>query len=581
MTHFQHSLDFNQPAIAAVLASPSQLIAPDVASFADMLHRVQHDASLSVQRRADQRSALRCFARLMGQEPAVMPASPAQYRPRLKVLNPATANLSAKRLANVKADVMHCLRRYGGVPRRNALPSLAPEWQALWAKLGVFEHCQISRFARWCSATGIPPADVDAAVMERFEVALVTESFLRTPEVLVQRTRQIWNKIQNQELGVHLRRLTITPRRDTYVIPATVFPASFQAELDSYCQYLAGADLLAEEGPPKPLRPASIKRMRYQILQLAAGVVYAGPREPTDIASLADLVAPAALKIALGFFLARADNRSTVQISMLADAAVSLARHWLKVDAATLAAIQRLAKKVVVRQVGMTEKNQTRLRQFDDARNLEQLLFYAEDVFTELVANDDGSRDAALQAQTAIAVELLIAAPIRSHNLVALQLDVHLLRSRASNSAVWHLVLPAEQTKNTKRLEFLLSERLVGLLRIYLERYRPRLAPPDNPFLFPSRGGHLATNSLGGRLSKSMFKRTGLTLNLHLFRHLAGRLILTARPGAYGLVEQLLGHRDPTTTRTFYTGMETTAAGQNFDALVQGIRAQLRPERPQ
>ena len=579
MSLHHRSRDFDKPIVMELSSNHAPFVAPAVPTFADLLGQVQNDAALAAQRRADLRSALRGFARLMGQQPALMPALPSLYRGRLKDLNPAASGLSAKRLANIKADVLHCLRRYGTVKRRNALPGLDPTWRGIWASLTVYEHCQLSRFARWCSAMAIPPTDVDDQVVERFQTDLVAESFLRNPESLVQQTRHAWNRIRERGVELDLQRLTIPRRQETYVFPVTVFPASFQTELDAYCQHLAGADPFAEEGPVKPLRPASIKRTRFQILQLAAGFVHAGRHDPASIACFADLMTPIALKIALGFFLARASNKSTIQISMLAAMALSIGRHWLKLDAATLEAIQRLAKKVAVRQRGMTEKNHHRLRQFDDPRNLEALLFYADDVFTELGKKDDGGRDAALQAQTAIAVALLIAAPIRSRNLVALQLDIHILRSRTTDDAVWHLVIAAEQTKNTKRLEFQLGEHLVDLLRLYLERYRPRLTHPGNAFLFPSGDGHLATNSLGARLTNSVLQRTGLRVNQHLFRHFAGKLILTARPGAYGVVEHVLGHRDPMTTRTFYTGTETAAATRHFDALVQETRAQLRPSR--
>jgi integrase len=577
MSHLPASRALQEPRPEGIATGHSPFVAPGIPTFADLLERVHSDPDLTQQRRADLRSAVRGFARLMGQEPALMPALPSLYRRRLAGLNPAATGLSAKRLANIKADVMHCLRRYGAVKRRNALPGLDPAWQVLWTDLTVFERCQLSRFARWCSAMAIPPTGVDDQVAARFQADLVAESFLRDPEGLVQQARHAWNRVRDRTPGETLQPLAIPRRRDTYGIPVTAFPARFQAELDAYCRHLAGADPLAEDGPVRALRPASVKRIRGQILQLAAGLIHAGPREPADIASLADLITPTALKTSLGFFLARAGNQSTVQISMLAAMALNIGRHWLKLDPATLEAIQRLARKVAVRQRDMTEKNHERLRQFDDPGNLERLLFYADDLFRELVQRDDHSRDAALQAQTAIAVELLIAAPIRSHNLVALQLDVHVLRSHAANGAVWYLVITADQTKNRKRLEFRLSERLVGLLRIYLEQYRPLLAEPGNAFLFPSGTGHLATSSLAARLKASVFRRTGLRVNPHLFRHFAGKLILTARPGAYGVVEHVLGHRDPTTTRTFYTGTETAAATRHFDALVQETRAQLRP----
>jgi hypothetical protein len=204
MSYLQSVTEFPKPHLSETSTVQSLFVPPDIPTFAGLLERVQNDPGLAVQRRADLRSALRSFARLMGQEPTMMPALPALYRRRLKELHPAVTGLSAKRLANIKADVMLCLRRYGAVKRRNTLAGLDPAWQLLWASLTVFEHCQISRLARWCSATAIPPANVNDRVIERFQADLVAESFLRDPDGLVQQARHAWNRSRGRGPEVDL-----------------------------------------------------------------------------------------------------------------------------------------------------------------------------------------------------------------------------------------------------------------------------------------------------------------------------------------------------------------------------------------
>jgi integrase len=116
----------------------------------------------------------------------------------------------------------------------------------------------------------------------------------------------------------------------------------------------------------------------------------------------------------------------------------------------------------------------------------------------------------------------------------------------------------------------------VAVLQEYLTCYRPRLAELGNDHIFPSGRGHKADVTLSTALSKHIFRRTGLEVNAHLFRHLAAKLILEATPGVYGIVQDVLGHRDAATTRSHYAGAETAAAARHFDAVIRQTRAAMR-----
>jgi integrase len=547
---------------------------PRLPTFADMMEAIRCDLTLSAQQRADLRSALRSFAGLVGQDLLAMPALPATYRPQLRRLTPAVAGLSVKRLANIKAGVLRAMERYGALPRRNALGPGARAWGPLWDRLNAFQRAELSRFIAWCSATGIVPLAVDNTVMERFRQALIGESFVKHPAERVAATCRLWEQVRAAWPDLAVPAVSIPRLRKTYVLPAAAFPGSFITELDRFCERLAGADLFAEDGPPRPLKPVSVKRRRFQVMQLASGCVHNGVAADR-IYLLSDLVAPPTLRASLSFFLERAGGKTTTQISQLGHVARMIARHWARCDEETLRQIVHLTAKVSARQRGLTEKNRARLRQFDDRRNLDRLLFYSADVMDELRRTDDGGVRTALQAEIAVAVALLLAAPIRLENLVAMRLDVQVLRTRAASGGVWHLVLAAHETKNREPHEYQLGPETVAVLEEYLGRYHKRLARPGNDHIFPSGRGHKAPNSLGTAMSKQIFRRTGLEMNAHLFRHLAAKLILEATPGAYGIVQDVLGHRDAATTRSHYAGSETTAAARHFDAVIRQTRAAL------
>jgi integrase len=95
-----------------------------------------------------------------------------------------------------------------------------------------------------------------------------------------------------------------------------------------------------------------------------------------------------------------------------------------------------------------------------------------------------------------------------------------------------------------------------------------------NPWLFPGRDDkakHVAT--LRSQVTRAVRQGTGIELHPHLFRHIAGKLLLDEHPGDQGTVQRLLGHKSIRTTAV-YTGAETRAAIRRYDEVVLGLRAQ-------
>jgi integrase len=575
MSQYRRSRPRKTPGEAARAAPTNPFLDERVPTFAEVIARARNDAGLTPDRRHEVVSALRGFARLMRQDPAAMPAMLSIYRQRFRRLTPAGTDLSAKRLANIRSGVLFCLRRYAPAPWHCALPEIGPDWEPLWDQLDMYQRCQLSRFIRWCSASGRAPETLTDDDITTFRRDLEEESFVKTPNGVAQNVCRMWNKISGARPDLGLPLLTVPRFRHGYVLPVTAFPESFQRDLRAFLARLGGEDPLEDDGPPRPLKPVSVRRRGFQVRQLASGLVRTGtPIEA--IVCLATLVEPDRLRQSLRFFLKRAGGRTTTQISTFAFVARVIARYWTRSDADTLLRLKRIGEKVAIRQRGMTDKNRDRLRAFDDPRNRERLLYFAQDVITSLRTTDDGGVRVAIQARTAIAVALLLAAPIRLANLIALRLDVHLLRSRSATDAVWHLVLRGDETKTGQPIEHELGPETVTLLQEYLRRYRPRLAARDNDHLFPSGAGHMSTNGFSTMLSAMVLRRTGLEMNVHLFRHLAAKVVLEHTPGAYGIVQDILGHRDPMTTRNFYAGSETVAATRHYDGVIRAERERLR-----
>lgn len=177
--------------------------------------------------------------------------------------------------------------------------------------------------------------------------------------------------------------------------------------------------------------------------------------------------------------------------------------------------------------------------------------------------------------QTALAIELLLNAPVRIKNLASIDVDRHLVQVGGRRERRVHLRFPAHEVKNANDLEFPLLPETIDLLELYLQLWRPILCcGQDSPFLFPGdcadRPKGKAT--LSAQIKDVVFAYTRFEMPAHRFRHAAGKIFLDQNPGQYEVVRQLLGHKDINTTIAFYAGAETASAARHYAQTIIGIR---------
>jgi integrase len=134
------------------------------------------------------------------------------------------------------------------------------------------------------------------------------------------------------------------------------------------------------------------------------------------------------------------------------------------------------------------------------------------------------------------------------------------------------LVLDEAEVKNGLPLEVALPAGAAAMVTRYIERYRPLLGAAGSDWLFPGRtpARRKSHDAVRDQITKVLAERCGVAMHPHLFRHLAGKLILDHDPKAHGLVQRVLGHKHLSTTMGFYTGLETARAVQHYQAIVQG-----------
>jgi site-specific recombinase XerD len=544
-------------------------------TLAEVLDCIAAMRQLPRQRRHDLMSAVRQVARLLGALPGDVPANPEALKRGFNLLTPAAADMTKSRWRNVRALLTAALDLTGAkIVRRRRLDGLAPSWLLLLQRVGDrYERARLSRFFSYASANGVEPDQVNDRTVAHFTDSLKRNSLLERQTQVVRDLCLAWNRCSGSLEGWPAARLTVPNRRRDYALPPSAYPASFGADVDAYLAHLACGDLFSATGLG-PASPATLRDVRLRLFQLGAALVLSG-RAPESIRTLADLIAPQALKTALNFFWSRNGKRKTGQIHNFALTAIKIAKHHVKAPAEQIAALQVIRRQVDPKDSGMTARNRARLRQFDDHENRKRLINLPQAILSALPRSGTPSYDQAIRLQSALAIEILLTAPIRSRNLAALHLGRHLVQTRPGGAR--HIVIPAEEVKNRTALAFEVSDMLEELMVVYLARGRPLLVGDPDGFLFPARkGGAKTPAQLAAQIKRTIKQETGIDLNAHAFRHLAALLFLREHPGEYETTRLILGHKSIATTVKAYCGLEQADALRRYDALIDRQRKQAK-----
>jgi hypothetical protein len=160
------------------------------------MERIVSRKDLQRQRREDLLSALRQVARLIGGLPADIPANPEALRRGLNVMTPASAGMTKRRWANVRALLAAALDLTGAkVVRRSRIAGLTPSWLALRNRIpDRYARARQSRFFAFASAQGVEPDQVNDGTVADFAESLKRTSFLERQTQIVRDVCREWNR---------------------------------------------------------------------------------------------------------------------------------------------------------------------------------------------------------------------------------------------------------------------------------------------------------------------------------------------------------------------------------------------------
>ncbi len=540
-------------------------------TIAELREAFLGDAELDPRRRDDVVSALRSLATALGKPAEMIPTSPAALRPMLANFPAVRAGLSPGRWRNIRGLTQFALAYFGlaTVPVRSC-QELSPAWDTLLADVPADgDRYKLGRLGRYCSSVGIEPKNVCDQVMDGYLVELRERSLVAHPERLHRDAAVIWNRCAAANKSWPQTCLRVADNRGAYALPWASFPASLKADVDAWLGWLGDTGPTAKRDAD-PLKPASLRTRERQIHLFVSAVVLSG-HDSAELHTLADVVAPNRAQAGLNFFWERAGKKSSAHSGQILGVVRSIAKHWVKAAPADLEKLKRAVRDMVPEPEGMTERNRDRLRPLRNPERLVKLLKLPRVICAEVVGAGPPTISLALQLQTALAIELLLAVPVRIKNLVGLRVGVHVLTDHRGEVT---LVLPKQEVKNAVALEAGLPEDSAALLHLYLAQYRPLLDGANSDWLFPgnTKLGRKGSEGLRQAIKRCVLTRCGLEWHPHLFRHLAAMMILTNDPGAYGQVQTVLGHKDIATTINSYCGMEKPAAFRHFGNLVSKLR---------
>jgi integrase len=559
-------------------------------TLADALSTVAAWDDLSAVRREGLASALNSVARFIGMGANDIELKPDNLRPKL-LARPAAAFYVDTATYRTNLSALRFVMSRLGLIDPSDTP-LMKDWDDLLGVLDSHSRATLIALARFCSARGITPEQVTAETFSDFVIWLADRTFTVNPRKLAGRARGFWNKCC-ADLSAWRDSKVASPRQEgQFILPLETFTPEFQEAVAEFGRRAAstalddrdGDDDVADDRDPgrdvEPLEPSTIPT-RQGHLRWAASAEVASGTAIAEINALGDLVVPLTrAQDALRFLYQRNGGKPSHVATKVAEVLLIIARHIARLSQADLQRLARWAKAVTIKYNGMTMKNQIRIREVSDPARDARLLELPE-AFLNAARRlrDKDPERAASAAMRGVVIQFLTSIPIRLNNLIGLRLDLHLQRKDPAGSRFSYLFIPAHEMKNDTDLLMPIGTEVADYLAEWCQVFRPILAQPGCPFLFP---GHVAADrpitpqGMRDAVKQATRDHVGVELSPHQFRHLAAHRYLAIFPGQYEVVRQFLGHRSLTTTVRAYAGMETETSARRFDALVLNQRQSLK-----
>jgi integrase len=540
--------------------NPATALADRPETLADLLALLKADHSTH-RDHAQAKSAVVQIGKVLRRPLCDIPTNPEALRPLLTAAAPAAYPMTQARWSRCIGLTMKALKPYyPDLMARRRVAGLSPHWKVWGGELPTKQlRNGLCRFMGHCTEIGTDPDAVTLETFENYREALIKRSLQSSPNHAYRLAISLWNKAVADRSGWEERTVPLETSAHFYSLDWKQFPSSFVADVEEFLSHERAQDIFSDNFRRQP-KESTIVAWRRHIRQVAS--LLAGTGFPTEnIISLAVLIENA--NPALKAQQIRKGGNSVILAGQAATLAL-IARYWVK-DPKRAKDLRDIANRACPKRNGMTDKNKSRLRQFDLRENKLALLRLPERVFAELARSDQGSVEEARRAMYALAVAILIVAPMRAHNLVGLEQNRHFLMLGRGAKQVRVLVIPGVETKTGEDFEMRLAEAECRLVDTYLTTFRPRVCSSVSPYLFPNPAGdRRGVTAFSKSVCDFIRRETGFIMHIHLFRQLAGKLHLDENPSDIETVRRILRHRSSETTIRYYAEQNNAHAFESY-----------------
>jgi integrase len=264
----------------------------------------------------------------------------------------------------------------------------------------------------------------------------------------------------------------------------------------------------------------------------------------------------------------------TAYTHSVAGTLIAIAKEKVAASADEIVALKKLRHKLGTLPSGLTDKNKSFLRRFDDTQLFNSLINLPDKLWRDARRGLAKSKRPFIDIQTSLAIDILLVIPLRMKNLASLNFRDH-LRWPNGRGRPAMLVIKGSETKNGLPIEGEIPTELADRLWTYRTEIAPAVIGkrPDTLFLKTS-GNRRTQGTVTASIEKAVFKQVGIRLTPHQFRHFAAKLILDSNPGAHELVKELLVHKNMKTTTNYYAGINTLRAGRAHADLIMKLKNQ-------
>jgi integrase len=550
-----------------------------VTTLADVLGPLDQ-AGLTATRHRDMVSAVKRICAMAGTTPAAVPADPTFVRGMLLAIRPAAHGISAKSYSNVRSLLGAALQLAGVIdPLGRGDGRRHPVWGPVLEAIANDKRLSngLAAFANWCAAQGISPNQVDDATVQRFLIWLEEKTLYPKPRDLARRVPNLWNEASPRIPSWPHKKLTpLDFKAPSKHLKWRDLSASFQRDAEAYLTLRANPDLFDErpEAPRRPLAATTLRQQREHLRLAASVLIQIGDVE--EIGLLRDLILPEPFKTVLRYYHDQANSEPNAFVNALATTLIQVAQYHIGTPTDEVRELKRIAAKLPTVPFDLTVKNKRLLRQLESQRVRARLLFLPDQLISGVAKSLDTDRMRFVDAQVAIAIDILLAIPLRPQNLSNLDWQNHFSEPNGSRGKLL-LHIAARETK-TKRQDITVEipDDVARHIRWYRRHVLPRLGGDMNGYLFVTEGGHKKSQAtLTQQIVEAIARHIGIHMTPHQFRHFGATSYLEQHPEDFETARSILGHAWGKTTR-IYAGSSSRRASRAYNEFLFQQREDLK-----